>query len=287
MKFLLGCGVWAAAVTAFFSAAEPPRPNPSGVPRPLPAVLDTLIAVHGHVLHFNVWRGHGPDLLFEVGGGDDLAVWNDLLAPLYRATGATLVTYDRAGFGRGTLDSGRVGLAQQVADLHATLARLPGTGRYMLVGHSYGGFCATLFAARYPGEVAGAVLVDANHVAYFTDARVRAIQAQFAPGQAQRRTAAPGLYWLLAGLANDQRAMRRAPFPRAVPVVDIVAKHPPFASPRDVADWQRAHRRFVAAAPNRQLVTATGSGHYVMRDRPQLLVRTIAQFYRRCLPRPK
>ena len=107
------------------------------------------------------------------------------------------------------------------------------------------------------------------------------------PGQAQRRTAAPGLYWLLAGLANDQRAMRRAPFPRAVPVVDVVAEHPPFASPRDVTDWHRAHRRFVAAAPNRRLVTATGSGHYVMRDRPQLLVRTIAQFYWRCLPRPK
>ena len=159
-----------------------------------------------------------------------------------------------------------------MADLHAALPRLPAAGtqpgRYLLVGHSYGGFCATLFAARYPGEVAGAVLVDANHVAYFTDARVRALQAQVAPGQAQRRTAAPGLYWLLAGVAADQRTMQRAPFPRAVPVVDVVAEHPPFASPPDVAAWQRAHRRFVAAAPNRRLVTAAGSGHYVMQDRP-------------------
>ena len=43
-------------------------------------------------------------------------------------------------------------------------------GRYLVVGHSFGGYCSTLFAARYPKQVVGAVLVDANHVAYFTDA---------------------------------------------------------------------------------------------------------------------
>ena len=251
--------------------------------RPLPAVLDTLLRVNGHALHLTVWRGRGPALLFEAGGGDDASVWKHLLAPLYRATGATLIAYDRAGFGRSGLDSSRVRLGPQVADLHAALAQLPGPRRYVLVGHSFGGFCATLFAARYPRQVAGAVLVDANHVAYFTNARIRAIQAQVAPGQAQRRHTAPGLYWLLAGVKYDQVDLQRTPFPATVPVVDIVAERPPFNAPQDVADWKRAHRRFVAAAPNRRLLTATGSGHYVMKDRPQWLVQTIAHFYQRCV----
>ena len=160
-----------------------------------------------------------------------------------------MITYDRAGFGRSELDSNRVSLSQQVADLHVCLSKLPDTGRYLVVGHSLDGYCATLFAARYPRQVEGAVLVDANHVAYFTNARVRAIQAQVAPGQAQRRHTAPGLYWLLAGVKYDQVDLQRTPFPATVPVVDIVAGRPPFNPPQDVADWKRAHRRFVATAP--------------------------------------
>ena len=158
-------------------------PPTARLPRPRPAVLDTLLRVNGHALHFTVWPGRGPALLFEAGGGDDLSVWKTLLAPLSRATVAPLIACDRAEFGRSGLDSSRVRLGAQVADLHAGLAQLPGPRRYVLVGHSFGGYCATVFAARYPRQVAGAVLVDANHVAYFMDARIRAIQAQVAPGK--------------------------------------------------------------------------------------------------------
>ena len=288
MKFLFCLGLLVITSPAFSQpSSKSNKPLTTSPSRPLPAVLDTLLNVNGHALHFNIWRGQAPAILFEAGGGDDLSVWNDILAPIYRATGATLITYDRAGFGRSELDSNRVSLGQQVADLHACLSKLPGTGRYLLVGHSFGGFCSTLFAARYPKQVVGAVLVDANHVAYFTNARVRAIQTQYAPLQAQFRNAEPGKYWMLAGVVRDQQEMQQAPFPSTVPVVDIVAERPPFQSPQDISDWKRVHQQFVAAAPNRRLVNATGSGHYVMKDQPKLLIKTITQFYQRCLPKKK
>ena len=288
MKFLVYVGLSAIASPAFAQASgKLHKTITAQASRPLPGVLDTLLNVNGHALHFQVWRGHVPAILFEAGGGDDLTVWKDLIAPIYRATGATLITYDQAGFGRSELDSSRMSLAQQVADLHTGLSKLPGTGRYVLVGHSFGGFCATLFAARYPKQVAGAVLVDANHVAYFTDARVHTIQTQYAPAQVQFRKTSPGLYWMLANVVKDQQEMQQAPFPPTIPVVDIVADHPPFQSPQDITDWKRAHQAFVAAAPNRQLVKAVGSGHYIMNDRPQLLIQTITQFYQRHLPEKK
>ena len=48
-----------------------------------------------------------------------------------------------------------------VADLHALLQAAAIPGPYVLAGHSLGGFMARLYAATYPDEVVGLVLVDA------------------------------------------------------------------------------------------------------------------------------
>ena len=48
-----------------------------------------------------------------------------------------------------------------VADLHALLETAAVPGPYVLVGHSLGGLFVRLYAATYPDEVAGLVLVDA------------------------------------------------------------------------------------------------------------------------------
>lgn len=49
---------------------------------------------------------------------------------------------------------------QGVADLHALLIAAKEPGPYVLVGHSWGGLIARLFASTYPDDVSGLVLVD-------------------------------------------------------------------------------------------------------------------------------
>jgi pimeloyl-ACP methyl ester carboxylesterase len=46
-------------------------------------------------------------------------------------------------------------------DLHALLRAAGETGPYVIVGHSYGGLVARLYASTCPKDVAGLVLVDA------------------------------------------------------------------------------------------------------------------------------
>ena len=70
--------------------------------------------------------------------------------------------YDRAGRGwREPADTPQD--ATQIAkDLHTLLRRGNVPGPYVLAGHSFGGLYTLTFAAQYPHDVAGMVLVDST-----------------------------------------------------------------------------------------------------------------------------
>jgi pimeloyl-ACP methyl ester carboxylesterase len=70
--------------------------------------------------------------------------------------------YDRAGRGWSEpADSVQDG-AQIAIDLHTLLHRAGVSGPYILAGHSFGGLYVRIFAAHYPDEVAGLVLIDST-----------------------------------------------------------------------------------------------------------------------------
>jgi pimeloyl-ACP methyl ester carboxylesterase len=71
--------------------------------------------------------------------------------------------YDRAGRGWSEADPEPVSLARTSRNLHTLLANAGVAGPYVLVGHSIGGVYVRQFAADYPDEVAGLVLLDSSH----------------------------------------------------------------------------------------------------------------------------
>lgn len=100
--------------------------------------LDTLIDVGGYKLHFSITRGKGIPILFEAGGGDDASAWNGIIHPIAEITHATLITYDRIGFGKSGLDSNQHGIVKMIDGLETGLHKLGYWGNIMLVAHSQG-----------------------------------------------------------------------------------------------------------------------------------------------------
>lgn len=129
---------------------------------PAPAPLGQLVDIGGgQRLHLNC-RGTGaPVVVFESGAGDFSFVWSLVQPEIARRT--TACSYDRGGYAWS--DPGRRPRTyrQLALELHTALARAGVPGPYLLVGQSYGGLVARGFAAAYPREVAGMVLVDAAH----------------------------------------------------------------------------------------------------------------------------
>jgi pimeloyl-ACP methyl ester carboxylesterase len=249
--------------------------------------IDTLVDVGGYRLHFRILKGKGMPILFEGGSQADVTVWDTILKPVADVTHATLITYDRPGDGKSELDTSnhdldRHGILQVIEGLEKGLKRLGYEGNVMLIAHSYGGFCATLYAARHPAAVKAAVFFDCNQVCFFTDAYVDSAMNERKRLWADEKTRDQHLtqYYQSMNLQHTVALMRKSPFPATIPVVDFVAGlAPPVWDSVTEARWKDCHRQFAAAQPNRQGITANGCGHFIFRDNPPLAIAAIAKAY--------
>ena len=119
-----------------------------------------LVDVGGHRLHLNCTGSGSPVVVLESGGGATSSSWGWIAPAVARDT--TVCTYDRAGRGWSEAASGSQDGVALATDLHTLLEQAGVKGPYVLVGHSFGGLYALNFAALYPEQVAGMVLLDST-----------------------------------------------------------------------------------------------------------------------------
>jgi pimeloyl-ACP methyl ester carboxylesterase len=136
-----------------------------------------LVDVGGYKLHIYCVGEGSPTVILDAVGGGSSAQWA-LVQPEIAAT-ARICAYDRAGFGWSELGPEPRDAHQQVSELHTLLANTGIAGPYVLVGHSYGGRVTRVYAAQYPDEVVGMVLVDTGQL--YQDPRYPPeVQAEYA-----------------------------------------------------------------------------------------------------------
>ena len=147
LSLLVACG----------SAARPSRPVAS------PEIGSADIG--GYSLAYECAGTGSPTVILEAGyTASGLDTYGSTILPQLART-TRVCTYDRAGDGVSdarpasvTPLTGRT----QARELHRLLDTIGADPPYVLVGHSYGGIVSREFAASYPSEVAGMVLIDAS-----------------------------------------------------------------------------------------------------------------------------
>ena len=250
-------------------------PAPGDAVAPSPTGQTRLIDVGGRRVAFHVIPGRPPAVVFEAGGGMDGSAWDPVLGTIHRETGAELITFDRAGFGDSDEDRRPLRLQHEVDDLKAGLSALGAKRDIVLVAHSFGGEVAFPFVKENPGWVARAVLVDGTVPSFCTDEETARMVTTFPrniePTDKQGRTW-NAFFAAFPAMQHGPHAMR---WPDDVPATVIVSERPPFATPAEDAAWIQDHVDFAHAAANRTVVTATGSGHIIMTDRPDLVSQAV------------
>lgn len=128
-----------------------------------------LVDVGGYRLHLSCTGSGRPTVVLIPGAGEISSTWG-WIAP-FVARDSRVCVYDRAGRGWSEGTTSQQDGVAIAADLHNLLGRAHEAGPFVLAGHSFGGLYLLNFAANYPDDVAGAVLLDSTHPDMFTRLR--------------------------------------------------------------------------------------------------------------------
>ncbi len=266
--------------------------------------LGKRVNIGGHHLHMVVQgeQHSGATVILESGAGGYSLEWRDVQADI--AQFARVVAYDRAG--RGWSDAGSIPrLPQRIAsELHVLLKHAGIQPPYILVGQSLGGFYVRQFAAMYPQEVAGLVLVDASHPEMHTypeagmdDIKIGlakdAVKTRF--GWKRLRGIKPyGFYETLP--ASLQRAwVDLEPGNTDATISEILSVLKGISLPKNLGNlplvvltrtpsksalspiWQKLQADLATLSTNSTHIVAEKAGHNIHHDDPKLVIEAVRQ----------
>jgi pimeloyl-ACP methyl ester carboxylesterase len=227
-----------------------------------------------HLVHL---EGSGPrTVVFEAGFGDTLDIWQTV-QPRVAAKCARTFSYNRAGY----LDSDPAGDARDAAnvvgELRGELKQRNVNPPYVLVGHSLGGLYMQYFARNYPAEVAGLVLIDSTHWQ-------QGLKVDHTANTPYQSRTAITLYMPLVmrhELEDSVDAgleVNRSPAAAGIPTIVLSSTRlGANETPEQRAQAVSLQDAIAAEFPGARHVYVEDSGHYIQRDKPDVVVDSIRQ----------
>lgn len=270
-----------------------------------------LVDIGGRRLHL-LEAGQGSPAVVVVGAlADGVMSWPRVQRAL--AAEMRVVLYDRAGVGWSDPPHGHCTLDDMGAELRDLLNAAQITPPYVFVAHSLGGIIARRFAARWPGSVAGMVLVDSSHEQQASRKGVHGwrhgrssyyqsvLKWQLRPLGLYRLGAAAGLARELTADVAEMALPEHAAAVRAIMLSTRTRRaivremlwmagltdQPPglgsipltviTATGQDQPGWREMQDELAALSSASRHVLAEGSSHYVHLDDPELVCQAVRE----------
>lgn len=218
-----------------------------------------FIQLNGYKIYYQI-HGHGVPIVFDSGLGDDLTVWNKIIPVVDKF--AKTITYDRIGIGCSQKTNSNIVITSQdsVNILHTVLVKEQVAPPYILVGQSLGGLNMQLFAAEYPAEVKGVVLIES----------MSRDQTIYDAPPNKSASYYPEAMGIKASILEVNKAK---PFPAVSLIVITATVHPGLEKFEPL--WQKWQKQIVLLSPLGVQVIAKGSGHDVQEDQPSVVIESI------------
>ena len=236
----------------------------------LAAGRNAVLVVNGQNFHIEISGTVGPTVVFEAGLGNDSTTWKLVAGPI--AQFARVVLYDRAGLGQSLPMKNKnstITAEEVTTNLRALLSAADIHPPYILVGHSLGGLYMQMFARKYPGDVSGAVLLDSASPDAPSELKTRARLEPGTPAYLEEE----GIPESNGQVANG------GPFP-SVPLTIVAATdHGPYFRKWEPTLMQ-LQQQLATLSSQSTVVVATGSGHDVQIERPDMVIDVVRRMAR-------
>jgi pimeloyl-ACP methyl ester carboxylesterase len=253
-------------------------------------VIEELIQVGEYRLNFKVIKGGELTILLESGGGMDSSQWDTFAPKLAQETGATIVSYDRAGFGKSDLPETPQDIREEVEWLWQGLQKLGLEKDLLLAGHSFGGLMIRLIASEHPEAVRGIVFIDPFTNEFvdmlgveYLDNHPMAGKLPFDTSQPEKLTKIERALIRMVGdgLGPKMKIMHETTIPSGIPVAVITCGKQFFPKPEEQEAWRKSHEQLTASIQGAVLIVAEDSGHMIPQRQPELIIDAIKRVIER------
>ncbi|CAI2769366.1 alpha/beta fold hydrolase [Flavobacterium collinsii] len=236
------------------------------------ALTETKVEVGTHKLAaYSIIHNSKYLVVFESGLGDGHSVWNEKKIPIELSTQSDVLTYDRAGYEKSEKDSKPRNINQLRSELETVINNFSNGRKVILIGHSLGGMVIRDYAVKNASKVAGLLFIDPSHEYYNQPSQeeenmlYNLYKANFGEnfgGTLEARE-----------IIEDSQYMATLPHLPNIPVIVISSlKVDASTSESDKQKWFKAHELLKEGVPDFMHITTTKSGHYIMKDEPNLVI---------------
>ena len=231
------------------------------------------IDIGGRTLYLECQGSGAPTVILEAGMTGDHRTWERVQPQIAQST--RVCAYDRANVPPSDPAPPPRTAGDAVDDLQLLLERAEIERPVVLVGFSMGGLIAQLYAATYPADVAGLVLIESNHPDEWDQFEVHLTPEQIEEDRAMTLANPEGL----DPYRSLEEAQAAGPLPK-VPLVVVTAGMsegwPPGWDP-ELFDALRAEQQADLATriPGGWQVIAEGSGHHVPSQQPTMILEAV------------
>ena len=245
-------------------------------PEPLATPETRTVDIGGRSLRIDCQGSGSPTVVLEAGLTGDHRTWERVAPAL--AKRVRVCAYDRANVGWSDAAPTPRTAEDVVDDLAALLEKSGETGPYVLVGFSFGGLTAQMYAATHPEDVAGLVLVESNHPDEVDDFREHLTPAQIEEDRASMADNPEGID-LEASFEQAQATADLPEIPLVVVTAGISEGWPEEWGDPAVFDRIRAgHQEDLASrVPGGVQVIAQRSTHQVPSQEPEIIIGAVEQ----------
>jgi len=226
-----------------------------------------------------VLAGEGSRTLVLINGaGGPVEGWMRVFAPLSRE--ARVFAYNRPGIGRSDKPAAPQTVSRMLVALRVLLSQLGLRPPYVLVGHSFGGLIANLFARCHPEEVAAIVMLEATApedvgaLAAHQGAVLRLLM------QLLEHVLPPDPMAETAHAEESVEELEEAPAFPPIPLFVITGGKPAMSwvTPTAARVLRAAHQLgLVSLSPYGRQIIAPRSGHFPQLTEPQLVIEVIRE----------
>jgi pimeloyl-ACP methyl ester carboxylesterase len=277
-----------------------------------PPPLGKLVDVGGYRVHLYC-TGTGSPAVVIVGAGYSFD-WGLVQPEVAKFTQVCSYDHSRIAWSD---DGPKDSCSLRVSEVHAALRNTGINGPYVFVGHSLGGLVARLYAGRYPDEVAGMVFVDhafhsivMSHLTVPSDAKVLppslppqeslilspggtgpvAVGMESDPNFTKLPSRDQELHLWAMSQTRDQTALQNnfEVSQECTAEADAITKghsHPLGDKPlvdvsRDESrslDYVKLQTYLLSLSQNSKEIIAEKSGHFVIIDRPDVVIDAVSQ----------